>query len=54
MNETPGPKKIMIVCKETAGLQAYVKKLSELLMDYQKKDKEIKTKETTDQNYNSQ
>ena len=29
----------MIVCKETVGLQAYVKKLSELLMDYQKKEK---------------
>jgi len=34
VKETPGPRKIMITCKETAGLQAYVKKLSELLMDY--------------------
>ena len=34
LNEMPGPRKIMIMCKETTGLQAYVKKLSELLMDY--------------------
>ena len=34
LKEMPGPRKIMIACKETAGLQAYVKKLSELLMDY--------------------